>query len=204
MSILASTKRLQSMNWPVEEEIKPEPVVEPIFNDEHFELVDGFLVEKAMGIQEQMIDSQLSYWLGPFVRDHELGWTVVEGKFALPNTQNNRIPDLAFVSYATWPKSMGRPKGALWAIAPDLAIEVISPTDVGRDMMEKIQEYFTAGCKAVWIVWPNVEQIHVYSSPTSVHIFSRMDVLIGDPVVPGFRLELEKLFPLEEAGETPK
>ena len=197
MSILASTKRLMSANWPLEVEI-PEPVEEPLFDDEHFELVAGELVEKPMGIEEQVIDTQLMSWLAPFVRDQRLGWTVTEGKFALPKVGNNRIPDLAFVSYATWPKTKRRPRGALWAVAPDLAVEVISPTDVGRASMDKMVEYFTAGCRAVWIVWPNLEQVHVYASPTSVRIFAQGDVLEGDPVVPGFRLAIAVLFPPED------
>lgn len=197
MSIIASTKRLMSANWPLEVEI-PEPVEDPLFDDEHFELVSGELLEKPMGIEEQLIDSDLHLLLGAFVRDHCLGRTVVEGKFALPKVGNNRIPDLAFVSYATWPKAKRRPKGALWAVAPDLAVEVISPTDVGRASMDKMVEYFTAGCQAVWIVWPNLEQVHVYASPTSVRIFAQGDILEGDPVVPGFRLAIALLFPPED------
>jgi len=200
MSILASTKRLMSDNWPVPEVPEPEP--EPLFDDEHFELVDGQLVEKTMGIEEQIIDALLTRWLTQFVLDHDLGWTVVEGKFALPNTGNNRIPDLAFVSYSTWPKAKRRPKGALWAVAPDLAIEVISPTDVGKDLIAKIGEYFRAGSKAVWTVWPDAEQVHIYNSRTSVKIYAVGDILEGDPVVPGFRLPLIELFPPEES-ETP-
>lgn len=196
MSILASTKRLMSDNWPVPEVPEPEP--EPLFDDEHFELVDGQLVEKVMGAEEQSIDSDLLSWLSPYVREHGLGRAVMECKFALPKVGNNRIPDLAYVSYDEWPKSKGRPKGPFWPIAPDLAVEIISPTDVGRDSMDKVKEYFTAGCKAVWVVWPNLEQIHVYSSPKSVKIYGITDTLEGDPVVPGFRLPLIELFPPEE------
>ncbi len=202
VSTLASTKWLLSANWPPERPV-PQPEEEPLFDDEHFELIDGHLVEKPMGIEEQTIDSDLHLWLGTFVRDHGLGRTVVEGKFALPNVGNNRIPDLAFVSYATWPKAKRRPKGPLWRVAPDLAVEVIRPTDGGADVMTKMKEYFTAGCKSVWIVWPGLEQIHVYTSPAAVRIFGGSDTLIGDPVVPGFRLELEELFPADEPEGTP-
>ena len=197
MNILASTKRLLSDHWPVPEVPEPEP--EPLFDDEHFELVDGLLLEKTMGAEEQLIDSDLLVWLSQYVREQGLGWTVMECKFALPKVGNNRIPDLAFVSYATWPKAKRRPKGAKWAVAPDLAVEVISPSDVGKDLIAKIGEYFRAGCKAVWVVWPDAEQIHVYDSPKSVKIYGATDTLEGDPVVPGFRLPLIELFPPEEA-----
>ena len=69
--------------------------------------------------------------------------------------------------------------------------------------MDKMVEYFTAGCKAVWIVWPNLEQVHVYDSPTSVRIFAQGDVLEGDPVVPGFRLAIAVLFPPDDEPTKP-
>ena len=70
--------------------------------------------------------------------------------------------------------------------------------------MEKVADYFRAGCKAVWVVWPNAEQIHVYSSPKSVKIYGVGDTLEGDPVVPGFRLPLIELFPPEELSAEPE
>ncbi len=200
MSILASTKRLLSENWPVPEVAEQEP--EPLFDDEHYELVDGRLMEKAMGAEEQFIDSDFYRVLANYVLAHGLGWTVMECKFALPHVGNNRIPDLAYLSYSTWPKANRRPKGPLVAVAPDLAVEVISPSDGGRDIIKKMQEYFRAGCKAVWVVWPDAEQIHVYDSPKSVKIYGAGDILEGDPVVPGFRLPLIELFPPVDS-ETP-
>jgi len=198
MNILASTKRLLSDNWPMP--AVQESVPEPLFDDEHFELVDGYLVEKAMGCEEQWIDSQMAMFLGLYIREYDLGRCVVEGKFALPNSKNRRIPDLAFISYSTWPKAKKIPSVAFMSIAPDLVVEVISPSDGGRDIIKKMQEYFRAGCKAVWVVWPDAEQIHVYASPKSVTIYGITDILEGDPVVPGFRLPLIELFPPEEAA----
>ena len=202
MSILASTKRLLSDNWPVPEVLEPE--TEPLFDDEHFELVEGQLVEKSMGFQEQLVDSKLYAILAVFLHSHDIGRAVMEGKFALPNSNNRRIPDLAYISYATWPKAKPFPKKAYASMAPDLAVEVISPSDGGRDIVDKMLEYFRAGCKAVWVVWPNAEQIHVYSSPKSVKIYGITDILEGDPVVPGFRLPLIELFPPEELSAEPE
>ena len=200
MSILASTKRLMSDNWPLPEVPEPEP--EPLFDDEHFELVNGQLVEKAMGFHEQWVDSKLHAFFILFLHVNDIGRAVMEAKFALPNTGNRRIPDLAYISYETWPKSKPFPRTAYAKMAPDLAVEVISPSDGGRDIVDKVLEYFRAGCKAVWVVWPNAEQIHAYSSPKSVKIYGITDILEGDPVVPGFRLPLIELFPPEES-ETP-
>jgi len=158
--------------------------------------VNGEIREKPMGVKEQWIGSQLQAWLAPYLRGKGLGQSLTEAKFALPNAGNNRIPDLAYISYRTWPESEAIPDAPQWEIAPDLAVEVVSPSDSTRDVIDKVAEYFAAGCKAVWIVWPNVQQVYCYSSATSVRIFGRTDTLDGDPVIPGFRLELDKLFPV--------
>jgi Uma2 family endonuclease len=76
-----------------------------------------------------------------------------------------------------------------------LAVEVVSPYDLAHAVVAKVQEYFRAGVKVVWQVWPNVEQVHAYSSPTAVRILTRGDELTGAPVIPGFRMALADLFP---------
>jgi Uma2 family endonuclease len=63
------------------------------------------------------------------------------------------------------------------------------------DVFDKVREYFAAGVQQVWHVLSNVEQVHVYTSPTAVRILTRADELTGDPVVPGFRLPPADLFP---------
>ena len=168
--------------------------------DEEFcELVDGQFVEKSMWAETQFIVSDIAFFVGSYVREHRLGWVIIEEKFSLPHTDNHRIPAVAFVSYGQWPKSKPLPNSPVWVAAPDLAIDVVGPIDNAIYLMEKMKEYFTAGCKAVWIVWPSPEQIHVYDSTKSVKIYSQTDILEGDPVVPGFRLPLLELFPIEES-----
>ena len=79
-------------------------------------------------------------------------------------------------------------------VVPDLAIEVTSPTDRAEDQREKILEYFQAGVRAVWVVYPRLRIVDVYESPTRVQILTEADTLRGDPVLPGFELTLTKLF----------
>ncbi len=168
--------------------------------DEEFcELVDGQLFEKSMWAETQFVVSDIAGFLGSHIREHRLGRTIIEAKFSLPYTVNHRIPAVAFVSYGQWPKSKPLPRGPVWAVAPDLAIDVVSPIDNACNLMDKVTDYFGAGCKAVWVVWTNLEQIQVYSSPKSVEIYGVTDILVGDPVVPGFRLPLIELFPPEES-----
>lgn len=114
--------------------------------------------------------------------------------YADPPT-NDRKPDVAFVSFQRWAQSRAIPKVNAWPVAPDLAVEVISPTDKMFDVFDKLREYFDGGVQQVWHVLSNVEQLHVYTSPTAVRILTRADVLAGDPVVPGFRMPVADLFP---------
>ena len=167
-------------------------------NDEFCELVDGQLVEKAMWAETQWLVSSIAERVGSYIRGHRLGRTFNEAKFSLPHSGNLRIPAVAYVSFARWSSSKRLPHGPHWEVAPDLAIDVVGPIDNATYLMTKIGDYLRAGCKAVWVVWPDAEQIHVYSSPTSVKICGITEILEGDPVVPGFRLPLIELFPPEE------
>ena len=79
-------------------------------------------------------------------------------------------------------------------VVPDLAIEVTSPTDRAEAQRGKVLEYFQAGVRCVWVVYPKLRLIDVYESPTSSRVFGPDDTLIGDPVLPGFALPLGELF----------
>jgi Uma2 family endonuclease len=166
--------------------------------DGRFEVVRGVRVEKQpMGLIENLIASILQGRLEPFCRENDLGRAVNETMFALPGW-NDRKPDVAFVSYARWAAARPLPRVNAWPVAPDLAVEVISPTDKAFDVVDKVREYFAAGVRRVWHVYSNVEQVFVFDSPTAVRVLARGDELDGDPVVPGFRLPVADVFPLAE------
>lgn len=107
-----------------------------------------------------------------------------------------RRPDVAFVSRERWPTDRPVPRTAAWDVVPDIAIEVISPTNLSIDDIKKIDEYFRAGSRAVWVLYPGPEvaKIYVYASPTAVTILGLDDVLEGGAVLPGFRLPVRELF----------
>jgi Uma2 family endonuclease len=82
---------------------------------------------------------------------------------------------------------------------PDLAVEIISPSNSAEEMERKIAEYFLAGALRVWVVYPETARLYAYDSPTSVRILTRDDVLVDEAILPGFRLNLaEFLAPPEE------
>ena len=110
----------------------------------------------------------------------------------LPATPTS--PDLAFVSYERWPRDRKISSESPWDVVPDLAIEVISPSNVVADIFGKVHEYFEAGVRRVWIVFPVQRQVYVYESATQVQIFGLGDALDGEDILPGFRLALAELF----------
>jgi Uma2 family endonuclease len=177
----------------------PNDRVDPYADSERsFEIVRGKIVEKKMGLIENLIASILHERLAPYCRESQIGIAVMETMFSIPGSGNDRKPDVAFISYQTWPADRLLPRVNAWAIAPDLIVEVINPTENAFDVMEKLKEYFAGGVRQVWQVYSNIEQVFIFDSPRSACVLSRADELNGDPVVPGFRMLLADLFPATE------
>jgi Uma2 family endonuclease len=157
------------------------------------ELVDGVLVEKAVGFRESFLAIALSAILWSFVKPRRLG--VVTGEAGMLRLASGlvRIPDVAFVS---WERLPGRriPSEPIPALAPDLAVEVLSPGNTPGEMARKRQEYFAAGVRLVWIVDAVARTVAVYTGPEQSTVFQEVQTLAGDPVLPGFTLPLRQLF----------
>jgi Uma2 family endonuclease len=174
----------------------PTAPVDVIGDDELYEVVDGQRVRTPpMATISVWTASELARHLGNFAVA-KLGRVITEALFHLPAPINrDRRPDVAFVSYKRWPKTKPVPSGDPWDVVPNLAIEVVSPTDKAGELETKIAEYFSAGVELAWVVYPTLSKIHVYSSPTQpITVFNVGDVLDGDTVVPGFKLPLAELF----------
>jgi Uma2 family endonuclease len=77
---------------------------------------------------------------------------------------------------------------------PDLAIEIVSPTNLAEEIDRKITDYFQAGVRLVWVFYPNSGRVYVYRSPTHVSIVERTDTLDGGEVLLGFRLSIAELY----------
>lgn len=163
-----------------------------------FEEIDGQRVElPSMGAFACILASRLMGHLQIFLKANPLGEAVMETLFRLPIAkQRNRRPDLAFVSYVRWPRSRAvSPDDNAWDVVPDLAVEVISPNDYAEEVQEKISEYFEAGVKQVWVLYPKNQSCVTYRSLGDISYLGAGDVLEGGDVLPGFRLELRELLP---------
>ena len=161
-----------------------------------YEIVNGQRVDlPPMSAYATWIASRLHIRLGLYAEDKGLGTSVTEMLFVLDAEHNlRRRPDVAFVSTARWPLDRALPITGDWDVVPDLAVEVISPNDVFKDVLAKVREYFHYGVQAVWVIAPEEQQVYVYDAPTHVRILTGLDELTGGEVVPGFRMPLGHLF----------
>lgn len=166
-----------------------------------YEVVDGQVVEKpAMGAYEVEIAAILGRLMGVFAETNQLGRVLVEMLFRLePESKLDRRPDVAFLSRERWPIQRRAPRTAAWEVVPDLAVEVISPNNKAIEVVKRLEEYFRAGVRVVWAVYPDVNKVYLYDSPTEVTILAQGDALDGGDLLPGFRLDLLELFGEEES-----
>lgn len=178
-------------------QLLPDPYAEGD-GDRLFEVVNGRRVEKTMGLVQTTIAGILYRAIANYCDERNIGHAVVESMFTIPGSANDRKPDIAVVSYEKWPKDRPIPDANAWAVAPDLVVEVISPTDRAFDVFEKMEEYFAGGVRQVWQIYSNVGMVLIFSSPNVVSAVSRNDELAGSPILPGFKLPVTRLFPLWE------
>jgi Uma2 family endonuclease len=157
------------------------------------ELVDGVLVEKAMGYSESILAVFLIEVLNAFVRTRNLG--LVSGPDGTMRLFPGlvRIPDVAFVSWNRLPGKR-RPNAKLPTLAPDLAVEVLSESNTKTEMKRKRHDYFSVGVRLVWLADPKTRTVDVYTSEKKFTHLTETDILDGGRVLPGFHLAVREWF----------
>jgi Uma2 family endonuclease len=154
-----------------------------------YELVDGEIRVSPAGYLHGLVCTRLTIRLGTFVQERGLGDLLDSSTgFRLPNG-NVRLPDVCFVAKG---RVSARERGFA-SLAPDLAVEVLSPSDNLRQVLDKVGEYLQAGTHLVWVIDPERRSAAVYRSSTKVHELSADDFLDGEDVVPGFRCRVADL-----------
>lgn len=165
-----------------------------------YELVEGRLVRMApeggeasyLGIRLASAIQRLADEIGGFV-------TGAAGGFELsrPGEPPTVLaPDVAFVRAERVPPPGSRERRGFWRLAPDLVVEIASPSQRRPDLEAKVRVYLAAGVRLVWVVWPRRQEIDVWpaGAEAPVRTLRLGDVLDGGDVLPGFRLPLDRLF----------
>jgi Uma2 family endonuclease len=157
------------------------------------ELIDGVLVEKDMATFESILAMILAGILNEYVTKHSLGVVIgADGPLRILPRQM-RIPDVSFIS---WDRFPGRklPDAAVYEVAPDLAVEVLSAGNTEDEMELKLKDYFEAGVRLVWYIEPRNRSARIFTAVDQLQSIDEKGVLDGRDVVPGFQLRLGELF----------
>ncbi len=161
--------------------------------DQLCELIDGVLVEKTVGAIESYLAIVLSEYLTRFAREHDLGIVLGEAGMLRFSPRKIYLPDISFISWSQNPMREMK-KQSVADLHPDLAVEVISPSNSRTEMDKKRRDYFAWGVQIVWELDPGVRLMRVYSSPEEFRTVDINGTLEGETVLPGFTLPLAQLF----------
>ncbi|HKX33163.1 MAG TPA: Uma2 family endonuclease [Blastocatellia bacterium] len=159
--------------------------------EKEYEIVDGHPEKKIMGgARHGGVGVRLIIELGTYIKINKLG------RLYGPDTTfqiglNERIPDIAFVSAERIPPE-GEPEGK-WRIPPDLAVEIISPTDLWNKVNPKVREYFAAGVRQVWLISLEEREVRILNSPTAVTVLTE-DEELTSALLPGFSCRIREIF----------
>ncbi len=160
-----------------------------------YELVEGELVEvPGAGALHNVIAALVYELIRAFVRERDLGVVSTDGAGYILDRGPDllRIPDVSFVSWERVPEE-GIPEG-FWPVAPDLAVEVVSPGDRADEVHDKVREYLDAGTRLVWVLWPRRRSVTAHTPDGVARELGPDDELDGGEVLPGFRARVAELF----------
>jgi Uma2 family endonuclease len=174
-------------NWTDEE-------LEALPNDGHkYELLDGGLIMSPVHANHGTICMRLGALLFNFVDRHKMGQLYDSSTGFRLSEEVLLSPDIAFVSKTRLKKVLIAPDKFLYG-APDLLVEVLSPSDRMRQIHRKLDLYFECGTRLVWLVNWKMEQVHIHR-PDRIEALTRPnDILTGGEVLPGFKCRLGRIF----------
>ena len=162
--------------------------------DKRTELAKGALVvREPAGYRHGEVAVKLTMAIAGFVHDRQLGAVLAaETGFKLfTNPDTVRAPDVAFVHRDRLPESS--PAGYA-PFAPDLVVEVLSPDDRPGEVLAKVADWLSAGCRLVWVVDPVRRTARVYRADGTESLLTDRDALDGEEVLPGFACPLASMF----------
>lgn len=187
----------------LETRVTPEELLEMPDGD-NFELVDGRLVKRDMGWRSSRIGGRVFRLLDVYCEQKGLGWVVpADASYQCFPADPGMVrkPDVSFIRRERLHEDE-EPEGHC-PIAPDLAVEVISPHELYYEVEGKIADYFSAGVRLVWVVNPATRSVRVHRRDGTISDLAETDELTGENVVPGFRCHVSEIFrtPEQATGE---
>ena len=168
--------------------------LETLPKDGHkYELLDGDLIMSPVHANHGEICARLCAMLLQFAESRKLG-KVYDSSTGFRLADDLLLsPDIAFVGKARLKKIEIAPDKFL-AGAPDLAVEVLSPSDRMTQINRKLEHYFEHGTQLAWLVNWRKEQVHIYTADSIEALTDLDDILTGGAVLPGFKCKLRRIF----------
>jgi Uma2 family endonuclease len=167
-----------------------------------YEIIDGRMVEKSLGVRKAWVAFKLFCALDRFVESSGHGNVVFETLFRLePDRDRERRPDVAFLSGLRWTVDRPPPRVSSLRAIPEIAVEVVGPTDLANEVQGKVEEYLRAGVRQVWVVYTAHGSIVSHKSLKLAKTHHRGDVLDGGSLLPGFALFVSDVLPEPEEGQ---
>jgi Uma2 family endonuclease len=169
---------------------------DPHYSETRLELSEGVLIEMSpSGTTHGIFTLKLGRFIGGFVEEHNLGYTTgAETGYILfknPNGKDTvRAPDVGYIAAHRLPD--GPPDGYA-PVAPDLAVEVVSPTDSADDIQSKLRDYLKYGVRMIVYVYPKSKTLNVHT-PHGTRILTTDDTFDGGDVLPGFSIAVADIF----------
>lgn len=161
----------------------------------HYELIDGKLMRMAAaGRRHGRLTFEIGRVLGNFLAEHRLGegYTAETGFILARNPDVVLAPDVSFVRAERLTVEVD--EDGFLPLAPDFAVEVISPSERAGKIRAKVQRYLDAGVSLLALVYPRRRQVTVHRGDGSVEVLDETGVLDGGDVLPGFRLPVADIF----------
>lgn len=153
------------------------------------ELLDGTLVEKAVGTRESMLGLYIASLFQTHAEALDLGIALGGDGFIRLGEGLIRAPDATFIPWESLPDGE-LPEETFWTVVPGLIVELLSATNTEAEIDRKLRKFFAIGCKLAWVIDPRVKTAHVYNSTTRSKLLIETDTLDGGKVFPGFKLRL--------------
>jgi Uma2 family endonuclease len=160
--------------------------------EENYEFISGEIVAVVSNSYDSQVAALILVQILVYVRKKSLGWvTGADGGYQVG--EERYIPDVGFLSVKRQPEP---PRESYISMAPDLAVEVVSPTDSALNLRVKVANYLLAGSN-VWMVDPDAKTVEVYQPGKTALILGADDTIPGGDALPGFSLPVTDIFPAE-------
>jgi Uma2 family endonuclease len=168
---------------------------ERLAEQDRYELLNGRLVELQMGMESDLIANAIATLLLEYARRTGRGIATGQTAYklvAVDGAEHLLKPDASYIAWSRLPG--GQVPRGYCNVAPDLAVEVLSPRDLAEHVEEKTAEYLSLGVTSVWSVYPPGRFVRVHRSDGSVAEFRPGQRLKDDPAMPGFDVDVADFF----------